>query len=291
MYCKFFGFTEKPFDITPDHRFLYMTPGHREALASLLYGIRERRGLIVLTGEIGTGKTTLLRAALHRMDAKTKWAYVFNSDLRFLEVLALILDDLKLLKPQRLTKFAGLRLLNNFAIRQTAKGGNVVIVVDEAQSLSAETIENLRLLSNLESDQRKLIQLVLGGQTELEDKLNLPESEAFVQRICLRRLVGALSQKDTYKYIQRRLTVAGCKGIIPFTPKALHMVWQYSRGFPRTVNILCDNALLNAYGLKRKKVNGDIVQEAAGDLRLSLPVAPGRSSQVINFNRLKARAG
>jgi general secretion pathway protein A len=290
MYCKYFGFTEKPFDITPDHRFLYMTPGHREALASLLYGIRERRGLIVLTGGIGTGKTTLLRAALHQLGPKTKWAYVFNSDLRFLEVLAMILDDLRLLKPQRLTKFAGLRLLNNFAIRQTTRGGNVVVMVDVAQSLSAETIENLRMITNLESDTRKLIQLVLAGQNELEDKLNLPASRAFVQRICLRRLVAPLDEKYTYDYIRHRLAVAGFKGILPFTPKALHLIWLYSHGVPRTVNILCDNVLLTAFGLERKKVNGEMVTEAAGDLRLPEPADAGKSSRVIKLSRLKAKA-
>jgi general secretion pathway protein A len=282
MYCKFFGFSQRPFDITPNHRFLYPTPGHRKALNSLLYGIHERRGLIVLTGDVGTGKTTLLHAALQRLDAKTKWAFIFNTDLRFLEVLAMILDELKLLKPKKLTKFGALRTLNHFAIRQTARGGNVVIVVDEAQNLSAETMENLRLLSNLESNKLKLIQLVIAGQPELDDKFREPTSKQFVQRICLRRLVTPLGEKDTYKYLQHRLAVADYKGPLPFTPRALKMIWQYSKGVPRTINVICDNALWIAFAMKKKKISGDILLEVANDLRLN-HYTPGNDSQVIQY--------
>ena len=289
MYCKFFGFSKRPFDITPNHRFLYPTPGHRKALNSLLYGIHERRGLIVLTGDVGTGKTTLLHAALQRLDAKTKWAFIFNTDLRFLEVLAMILDELKLLKPKKLTKFAALRTLNHFAIRQTAKGGNVVIVVDEAQNLSSETMENLRLLSNLESNKLKLIQLVIAGQPELDDLFREPASKQFVQRICLRRLVSPLGEKDTYKYLQHRLAVADYKGPLPFTPRALKMVWHFSRGVPRIINVICDNALWIAFAMKKKKISGEILLEVAKDLRLNHYI-PGNDSQVIQYPQEMVKA-
>ncbi len=290
MYCKYFGFSQRPFDITPNHRFLYPTPGHRKALNSLLYGIHERRGLIVLTGDVGTGKTTLLHAALHRLDAKTKWAFIFNTDLRYLEVLAMILDELKLLKPKKLTKFEALRILHYFAIRQTAKGGNVVIVVDEAQNLSSETMENLRLLSNLESNKLKLIQLVIAGQPELDDKFREPTSKQFVQRICLRRLVTPLGEKDTYKYLQHRLAVADYKGLLPFTPKALKMIWQYSKGVPRTINVICDNALWIAFAMKKKQINGDILFDVVKDLRLNHYIS-GNDSQVIQYPREMVKVG
>jgi general secretion pathway protein A len=155
MYCKHFGFSQKPFDVTPDHRFLYLTYSHREALSSILYGIRERRGFVALVGEAGTGKTTLLRAALSRLDKNTRSAFIFNSDLPFLQVMALILDELGILKPmKKLTLISAFRRLNDFATRQFASGANVVIMVDEAQNYDAKTIEGLRLLSNLESGGR-----------------------------------------------------------------------------------------------------------------------------------------
>jgi len=288
MYCRFFGFSERPFEITPNHKFLYPTPGHRKALGSLLYGIHERRGLIVLTGGIGTGKTTLLHAALDRLDSKTRWAFIFNTELSFLEVLAMILDEFKLLQPKKLTKFEALRTLQYFAVRQTAKGGNVVIVVDEAQNLTPKTIENLRMLSNLESHKRKLIQVVLCGQSELDEKLRDPSVQNFAQRISLRRLVKPMDEKDTYKYIQHRLAVANYKGLIPFTPNALYLIWKYSDGVPRTINVICDNALLAAYAMQQKKINADMVNEIAEDLRLNSSLADIKS-RVIKFDRNKKK--
>ncbi len=160
MYCKFFGFSEKPFDVTPQPRFLYPSCAHREALASLLYGIRERRGFITLVGEVGTGKTTVLRAMLDQLDEKTKVAVIVNPDLCFIDILALILNELGLSKPkEKISKVKALHRLNQFAIHQLAQNGNVVLIVDEAQHLSGNAMENLRLLSNLESRERKLIQI------------------------------------------------------------------------------------------------------------------------------------
>ena len=267
MYCKFFGFSEKPFDITPDHRFLYMTPGHREALASILYGIRERRGFIALVGEAGTGKTTLLRAALNRLDDKTKMAFLFNSDLPFLQVLALILDELRLLGSlKKLTKVEAFRRLNAYGIQQMAKGGNVVIMVDEAQNYDAKSIEGLRLLSNLESKEHKMIQVVLAGHLELDSKLSERAMQQFAQRISLRRTTSPLDVKHTYEYIQHRLGVVGYRGTDLFSKKAMNMIWQHSKGIPRKINILCDNILLNAYAMGHKKIKAMAVAEAINDL-------------------------
>jgi general secretion pathway protein A len=267
MYCKFFGFSEKPFDITPDHRFLYMTPGHREALASILYGIRERRGFIALVGEAGTGKTTLLHAAIKRLDRGTKVAFIFNSDLPFLQVLALILDELRLLGSlKKLTKLEAFRRLNSYGIQQMAKGGNVVIMVDEAQNFDDRTIEGLRLLSNLESGKHKMIQVVLSGQPELDVKLNRQKMSQFVQRISLKRRTTSLSENDTYNYIRHRLKVAGYKGPDLFSKKAMQIIWQHSQGIPRRINVLCDNVLLNAYGMNNKRIQAIEVAEAINDL-------------------------
>jgi len=267
MYCKFFGFSEKPFDITPDHRFLYMTPGHREALASILYGIRERRGFIALVGEAGTGKTTLLHAAIKRLDRNTKVAFIFNSDLPFLQVLALILDELRLLGSlKKLTKLEAFRRLNNYGIQEMAKGGNVVIMVDEAQNFDDRTIEGLRLLSNLESGTHKMIQVVLSGQPELDVKLNRQKMSQFVQRISLKRRTTSLSENDTYNYIRHRLKIAEYKGPDLFSKKAMQIIWQHSQGIPRRINVLCDNVLLNAYGMNNKRIQAIEVAEAINDL-------------------------
>jgi len=267
MYCEFFGFSEKPFNVTPDPRFLFLTPGHREALASLLYGIRDRRGFIALIGATGTGKTTLLNAAMQQLGQKTKVAFIFNSDLPFMQVMAMILDELGLLRPVRgLNKITALRRLNGLAVSQMAAGGNLAIMVDEAQNLSRVTIENLRLLSNLESHTHKLIQIVLAGQPELEVKLSRSQNRQFAQRISMKRCIDPLAEKDSYKYIQHRLAKAGYNGSALFSRKALQLIWRHSQGVPRRINILCDNVLLNAYGMGQKKIKTLAVAEAIDDL-------------------------
>jgi general secretion pathway protein A len=267
MYCKHFGFSKKPFDVTPDHRFLYLTHSNREALSAILYGIRERRGFVALVGEAGTGKTTLLRAALSRLDKNTKSAFIFNSELPFLQVMALILDELGALKPmKKLTLVSAFRRLNDFAIKQFADGGNVVIMVDEAQNYDTKTIEGLRLLSNLESDEHKMIQVVLAGQPELDSKLSKRAMQQFAQRISLRRTTSVLDEKHAYEYIRHRLKVVGYKGSDLFSKKAMNLIWQHSEGIPRKINILCDNVLLNAFGLGQKKIKAMAVAEAINDL-------------------------
>jgi general secretion pathway protein A len=286
MYCKFFGFSEKPFDITPDHRFLYMTPGHREALASILYGIRERRGFIAMVGEAGTGKTTLLHAALERLGSKTKVAFIFNSDLPFLQVLALILDELRLLGSlKKLTKFEAFRRLNDYGIQQMSKGGNVVIMVDEAQNFDDRTIEGLRMISNLESGKHKMIQVVLSGQLELDAKLNRQKMKQFVQRISLKRRTTALSEHDTYNYIRHRLKVAEYNGPELFSKKAMQIIWQHSEGIPRRINILCDNVLLNAYGMNNKRIQAIEVAEAINDLSFGHSNEPGKRRLRLSGNK------
>ena len=268
MYCTHYKFSEKPFDVTPDPRFLYLTEGHRETLASLIYGIRERRGFITIVGEVGTGKTTLLNAALDRLDDKTRVAFIFNTDVNFDEMLSMALYEWGLIKSQEsLSKVNAVQRLNDFAIEQLAKGGNVVLIVDEAQNLDNSVMENLRLLSNLETRKHKLVQIVLSGQPELDTKLGRYELRQLAQRISLRRYVFPLDEKDTYAYLEHRLKVAKHKNSSPFTDKAQKLIWEYSGGVPRKINILCDNAFLIGYGLKKNTINSAIVQEAAQDLK------------------------
>ena len=267
MYCKHFGFSQKPFDVTPDHRFLYLTHQHREALSAIMYGIKERRGFVALVGEAGTGKTTLLRAALSRLDKNTKAAFIFNSDLPFLQVMALILDELGILKGvKKLTLISAFRRLNDFAIKQFSTGCNVVIMVDEAQNYDPKTIEGLRLLSNLESGEHKMIQVVLAGQPGLDSKLSKRAMQQFAQRISLRRTTAPLAEQDTYEYIQHRLKIVGYRGSGLFSKKAMNLIWLHSEGIPRKINILCDNVLLNAYGMGVKKIKAITVAEAINDL-------------------------
>ncbi len=286
MYCKHFGFSQKPFDVTPDHRFLYETPGHREALASIVYGIRERRGFVALVGEAGTGKTTLLRAALSRLDKNTKSAFIFNSDLPFLQVMALILDELGILGPvQKLSLIGAVRRLNDFATQQFAEGGNVVIMVDEAQNYDTKTIEGLRLLSNLESGEHKMIQVVLAGQPELDSKLSKRAMHQFAQRISLRRTTVALAEQHAYEYIRHRLKIVGYKGSGLFSKKALNLIWLHSEGIPRKINILCDNVLLNAYGMGQKKIKAIAVAEAINDLSFGQSSNNGETNSLLTQSK------
>ena len=268
MYCRHYGFSEKPFDVTPNPRFLFLTPNHRETLASIEYGVRERRGFITIVGEVGTGKTTLLNAAMDRLDENTRVAFIFNTNVSFDEMLNIALYDWGLTKDnEKLSKIDAIQRLNRFAIDQMAKGGNVVLIVDEAQNLDDSFMESLRLLSNLETHRQKLIQIVLSGQPELNTKLNRHELRQFAQRISIRSYIFPMDEKDTYSYLQHRLKVVQNTGISSFTPEAQKLIWKYSKGVPRKINILCDNALLIGYGLEMKKITGAVVLKAAQDLK------------------------
>lgn len=267
MYCKHYGFTEKPFDVTPKPKFLFLTRGHREALATLLYGIRERRGFIAMVGETGTGKTTLLRAAMQRLGKKTRKALLFNSEMPFEDVVLVILDELKLLRRgETLTKLQTVKRLTRFAIQLFAKGGNLVIIIDEAQNFSRETLEGLRMISNLETNNYKLIQIVIAGQAELDRKLDNYGLRPFVQRINLKRYIKQLNERETYAYLAHRLKVANYKGPQIFDKRAQQMVWAYSGGVPRKINNICDNALLHGYGMEVQTISGRVIAEVVEDL-------------------------
>ena len=267
MYRNFYGFSENPFEVTPDPSFLYLSRSHQEIYDFLNYGIVERRGFIVVMGEVGTGKTTLLTAILDKLDDNHKIAYIFNTDVSFEEMLGMALVDLEILKPEEtVDKVDAIHLLNDFAIQQLANGGNVVFIIDEAQNLNQRSLENLRMLSNLETPKHKLIQIVLCGQPELDNLLQKSDLRQFSQRISIKRYLQPLSEKETYEYIRHRLVKSNCKNPSLFNPSARQLIWRYSQGIPRMINNICDNALLVGYGLKKNKISSSIVEKVIGDL-------------------------
>src|SRR5689334_1433854 len=261
MYLNFYGLREAPFAPTPDPKFLFQSSRHREALAQLLYGVRERKGFIVLSGEIGTGKTTLLRTLLERLDRDTHVAYVHNSALGIEGLLEYILHDWGV-KSVAATHAQRLFELNDFLIDQHRQGLSPVLVIDEAQNLSVETLEAVRLLSNFETTNQKLMQILLVGQPELRDKLNLPELRQLKQRIGLRCHIGPLSPEETRLYIRHRLRIAGASDLGLFSDGAIQKIAEYSGGTPRVINIVCDHCLLSAFADSKRRIDAGVVQEA-----------------------------
>jgi len=282
MYCQHFGFDEKPFDVTPNPKFIFASEAHREALASLIYGIGERRGFIVLVGEVGTGKTLLLNTVLDRLDEGVKTAFIYNTAATFDQFMTLALAEFGIASPtDTLTQVDIIHRLNQFAIEQLSKNGNVVLIIDEAQNLSLEDLEKIRLLSNLETRQRKLVQIVLSGQPELEVKLATYELRQLAQRINIKRHIIPLNPSEAVDYIHHRLTIAGHRGSEVFTRQALEIILNYSGGIPRRINMLCDNALLIAFGLGKTKINESIIEEAVSDLKWIPTAVPIQQSEKI----------
>ncbi len=245
MYNQFYGFRESPFNITPDPRFLFFSDRHREAFEHLLFGIRERKGFIQITGEVGAGKTTLCRAVLEELGPRFHTALVLNPFLTAVQLLRTILTELGL-KPHG-DRVAQLEQLNRFLLEELAAGRDVVLLIDEAQDLDAELLEQIRLLSNLETDQRKLLQIVLIGQPELKAKLDDHRLRQLRQRITVRYHLAPLSRVELERYIRHRLQVAGGNGRPEFSSWALRSVYRYSGGVPRLINAVCDKALLAGF--------------------------------------------
>jgi general secretion pathway protein A len=278
MYLAFYGLREAPFSPTPDPRFLFQSARHREALAQLLYGVRERKGFIVLTGEIGTGKTTLLRTLLERLDSTTPVAYVHNSALGIEGLLEYILQDWGV-KSTASTHAQRLFELNEFLIDQHRQGRSPALVIDEAQHLSLDTLEAIRLLSNFETTHQKLMQILLVGQPELRDKLNAPELRQLKQRVGLRCHIGPLTPEETRLYIRHRLRVAGAADAGIFTDAAVQKIADYSRGIPRVINIVCDHGLLTGYADSKRRIDADDIDEAIEYLEEGEPRRWRRSRQ------------
>lgn len=280
MYLKFFELTAKPFELTPDPKFLFLTPGHREALAQLMYGVQEEKGFILMTGEVGTGKTTLLRTLVDRMAGQIETAFILNSTLPFDEILEYALADFGVPDP-RGTRAQRLMALNHFLIEQRRASRKTILIIDEAQNLSIETLEQIRLLSNFETSTGKLLQIILAGQPELHVKLQLSQLRQLKQRIALRCVLQPMTGEEVQQYISNHLRVSGARRPL-FTPAAIRRIAAYSNGIPRVVNMICDHCLLVAYADQIRDIDVDIVKRAIayleqgnsnGDGSISLPRA------------------
>lgn len=260
MYEQFFDFTEKPFNATPDSKFFFPSHKHTEALNSLIYAITERKGFVVITGEIGSGKTTVTRTLLNKLDLNTKVALITNTHLTSRELIAEILEEFEIeYKPGSKQKL--LSQLNQFLIQQLAQDTNVVLIIDEAQNLTPTVLEEVRMLSNLETEKEKLIQIILIGQPQLKKKLEDPKLEQFKQRIAVYFHLDSLSQQETEGYILHRLKLVSSNGINIFSPNAMNMIYEHSRGVPRLINLICDSALLSGYIYEEKKISEKIISE------------------------------
>ncbi len=286
MYESFFGFKECPFNVTPDPRFIFFSRQHTEAFSSLLYGIESRKGFIAVTGEIGAGKTTLCRLLLEKLKGRAKTSLILNPNLSESEILLSVVEDFgvgvrRSLYPQNVEKDSNLvilppvsgnkkryfDLLNRFLLHEFEQGSNAVLIVDEAQDLKPRALEQIRLLSNLETDKHKLIQIILVGQPELRDTLNSPNLEQLRQRIVVSYHLRNLDLNDTKAYIIHRLRVVGwMEEMLSIDASAFEAIYRCTEGIPRLINVLCDRTLLSAYAKGARAVNASNVEEARSDL-------------------------
>ncbi|MDB5794397.1 MAG: peptidoglycan-binding protein [Noviherbaspirillum sp.] len=270
MYNHFFRLKQAPFSIAPDPRYLFLTSGHREALAHLLYGINSGGGLVLLTGEIGAGKTTVCRYFLEQVPPKCNVAYIFNPKQTVPELLQSICDEFRIPVTQHArtgpTTKDHVDALTRYLLVTHADGQNNVLIIDEAQNLSPDVLEQLRLLTNLETNERKLLQIVLIGQPELRAMLDRPELQQLAQRVIARFHLKALTEQETASYIRHRLAVAGLGTTEPFGPQVIKQIHQLTRGVPRRINVLCDRALLGAFAEDKRVVNHAIVGKAASEV-------------------------
>jgi len=265
MYLDFFQLEEFPFNVTPDPRFLFFSERHREAYESLLYGIECRKGFVVLTGEVGCGKTTICRSVLNNLPSATHSALVLNPSLTATQLVRSILLDLGL-EPKGRDKLVHIAQLNRFLLKCLKKGENVTVIIDESQNLDPELMEQVRMLSNLETDQHKLMQIILSGQPELKDRLQQPDLRQLRQRVMVHCDLEPLSAMETALYIQHRLNVAGADSRITFDNDAVHRIHERAQGIPRQINTLCDRSLLSAYVRRDHQVSADDIQNAINEL-------------------------
>jgi general secretion pathway protein A len=285
MYKAFYNLKRNPFEITPDPSFLFPTRRHNEALAALYYGVRRHKGFVVMTGEVGTGKTLLVRCLLQLLNrSNVAYAYVFNSRLSAPEFLQYVAGDFGL-PTEGKGKSELLLSLSNFLITRFQKKLTTVLVVDEAHHTSADVLEEIRLLTNLETAQEKLLQILLVGQPELDEQLDSMNLRQLKQRIALRCQLEALSREETIGYIQRRLQLAGAttQAITLFPEETIAGIFRHSRGIPRLINTICENALINSFARQARIVMPEVIEEVAADFRLNVvhpsPENANRQSQ------------
>jgi putative secretion ATPase (PEP-CTERM system associated) len=263
MYEKFYGLKEKPFQIVPNPRYLYMSPVHDNALTYLEYGLMENVGFILLTGEVGTGKTTLVRYLLDRFESEKEIAVIFNTNVTADELLSLILQSFEL-EPEDGNKTKNLEILQQFLIDKYAENKQVLLIIDEAQNLSDEALEEVRMLSNLQSDEQNLLQIMLVGQPELKNRLQQPGHVPFAQRIAVNFFLSGLTDKETESYIAYRLEKAGGRLDI-FNKEAVNMIYEASMGIPRSINLLCDSSLVYGFGYELETIDASIIKQVISD--------------------------
>ncbi len=271
MYKAYFGLSENPFNLSPDPEFLYRSPQHEEALANLIYGVRSRKGFIVLAGEVGTGKTTMLECLRDYLDSqRIEFAFIFNSRLtpdQFFEMIAYDFD----LHCDRKSKTEVLFALNALLIQQTERGRTCVLIVDEAHNLEWDVLEEIRLLGNLENRQGKLLQIILAGQPELDRKLDAPNLRQLKQRIVLRCALNPLTPEQSTAYIETRLARAGMPNQRVFSPELMAEIYNRSRGIPRIINAICDNLLVTCFAMEQRVATFAMLDEVSRDMRLEWP--------------------
>jgi type II secretory pathway predicted ATPase ExeA len=282
MYKGFYGLKENPFNVNPDPRFLFLTKQIEEALTGLMYGIQTRKGFITLTGEVGTGKTTLINRLLdwlHHRRART--AFLFNSRMNSSQLFDFILAEFDI-QCESKSKSQQLLKLNHWLLERYRDGETVVLIIDEAQNLTYPVLEEIRLLTNLETSTEKLLQIVLSGQPELEEKLKLPQLRQLRQRIMLRCRTTPLSEEQTREYIAERLRIAGASGDPIFSTKTIETIHVYSLGIPRVINLLCEHSLVNGFVEQQRPIEPKIVEEVAHEFQLDEvePVAPVGSTKI-----------
>lgn len=270
MYNEYFGLSEAPFSISPDPRYLFLSDKHREALAHLIYGVGDQGGFVLLTGEVGTGKTTICRCLLQQVPNNADIAFIINPKQSVNQLLQSIFKELQIALEKGATSKDLIDHLTQYLLAAHSRGRNTILIIDEAQHLTADVLEQLRLLTNLETNEKKLLQLVLLGQPELNEMLDRPELRQLAQRITARYHLSPLSRTEVTEYIEHRLSVAGCRSSL-FHPAAIKRVYHYSKGVPRLINLLCDRSLLGAYATGSDEINAKIVNKAATEV-LANPV-------------------
>jgi general secretion pathway protein A len=268
MYLNYYGIKREPFQITPDPSFLFLSLGHREALASIIYGVEKKKGFILILGPVGVGKTTILRAYLEKVDKqKLKTIYVFNANISYNNLLKQVLRELEI--PAESDETSGMvTQLHRVLLEEYRQQRNVLLLIDEAQNMPVDTLENLRMLSNFETTTDKLIQVVFSAQPEFEKTLNLQELKQLKQRVAVKTIIYPLTAKEGITYVKHRLQEASDKELTLFTPRALKEIVGHAKGIPRVINILCDNCLITAYGYGKKKVGVSVVREILRDFGL-----------------------
>ena len=288
MYCHYYGFSQRPFDITPDPKFFYLSSSQQELLGTIMRGIHERLGLLALIGELGIGKTTLLKTVVEKLPATTKAAHIFSTNLTFKQMLLAALVELGIIQPHKnVSSSQAILFLNEFAASQLAAGGNVVLFLDEAHELKKNTFGNLYRLSNTKTADQELVQILLSGQPKLDAMLNHPNLTQLSKSIRFKGFLESLKEAESYAYIDHRLGVVGYRGHPLYDSDSLKLIWQYSLGIPRKINRLCHNSLIIGYARGKRRIDQDIVKEAIRDLKYR-PFDESADNDAFKYFRKKA---